>query len=360
MRILVGILDMGLGHATRALPVLRYLVQQGHEVIVGSGGRALALVRKELPEVPTVELPGYGLRYARGQATALKLVCQIPAFLQAVRREHILCKHLVRRFRPDVIFSNHCYGMYHPEVYSLLLIHQVYFELPEMVRFLRRPAGCVHRMLYRGFHRILIPDYPSEDGGRLTGRLSECPVGDSRYAYMGILSSLPKSQFDGDPIDVLISVSGPEPQRTIFERIVLEQSARLDGRVVVVLGKPEEDTCYTEGSLTVYSHVSRREMAGLMQRARCIVSRSGYSTVMELVELGKKALLVPTPGQTEQEYLARRFLEKGWFYAVPQAHLMLSRDLARACTFPGLHIPYATAATVRRVCRYITRPYAAG
>ncbi len=353
MRILVGVLDMGLGHATRSLPLLRRWVTEGHELLLCSGGRALALLQQELPAVPTIAIPSYRLRYARGNHTTLFLALQTPRFLQDIRRERRHCAELVQRFRPDRIFSDHRYGMYHPEVPSMLLMHQITFALPRGLEFLRRRVGVAHRLLLRGFHQVLVPDEPGLEGGLLSGQLSEIPPEDDRFQYVGILSSLPEpSDCAGETIDLLVSISGPEPQRTQFERQVLPQCRSYPGKVVVVLGKPEERLVHREGTLTVYSHVTRQQMANLVNRARCVVCRSGYSTIMELVECGKKALLVPTPGQTEQEYLARHLAAQGWFHAVPQACLSLERDVVEALTRPGLHLPGATERTLSRIATF--------
>jgi UDP-N-acetylglucosamine:LPS N-acetylglucosamine transferase len=154
----------------------------------------------------------------------------------------------------------------------------------------------------------------------------------------------------GDPLDLLVSISGPEPQRTIFEQKILQQIDDVPGKKVVALGKSETLQLIRDTKdLQVYSHIPRREMEKLFNRAKLIVSRPGYSTLMELVELGKPALLVPTPGQTEQISLARYARERNWFYSVDQAKLNLVRDVKIAPQYAGLFKPNVTQWSVRNI-----------
>jgi len=159
-----------------------------------------------------------------------------------------------------------------------------------------------------------------------------------------------KRRESGDPLDLLVSISGPEPQRTIFEQKILQQIEDVPGKKVVALGKSETLQLIRDtADLQVYSHIPRREMEKLFNRAKLIVSRPGYSTLMELVELGKPALLVPTPGQTEQISLARYARERNWFYSVEQANLDLARDVRIAPQYSGLYKPNVTQCSVRNI-----------
>jgi uncharacterized protein (TIGR00661 family) len=352
----VSILNLGLGHATRSIPIIRQLFREGWEVIIGSSGRALALLKKEFPDAALVTTPDYRLRYAKSDWTAVKLALQTPRLLAGREAERQFCNRVVETFHPDVIISDQCYGMFHPDVFSVLITHQIYFEPPEWAKLLRSPIGMINRRLYEAFDRIVIPDYRSGDMGTLSGRLSQLPPGNAeRYHHVGILSSVEKMALPED-IDVLISISGPEPQRTIFEQKVLAALPALRGEVVVVLGKSEADWQQKLGNATVFSHLTRQKMSEMMNRAKLIVCRSGYSTIMELAALGKKALLVPTPGQTEQLYLAEHLQQKGWFGAVPQHRLNIAEDIREAAGQPGIFLPEATAKTVQQFYAQILLP----
>ena len=204
--------------------------------------------------------------------------------------------------------------------------------------------------MHRNFQKIFIPDLPGEGEGFISGKLSKIPRGmSSKYLHVGIMASVRKEVVKED-IDLLVSISGPEPQRTVLEGIILRDVAELPGEKVVLLGRSEENRLVQEtAGLKVYSHLPRKEMNGLLNRAKMILSRPGYTTIMELAELGKKALFIPTPGQTEQEYLARRLRDQNQFYSAKQQKLDLKEDLRRARKFSGLLHAEETAKSVERI-----------
>lgn len=354
-KIFYAVLNMGLGHATRSLPIIREFVERGWEIWVGSNGRSLQFLKKELPAVSFVETPDYGITYSLGRLLIPKLIIQIPRILRRIRQERKLCAHVVERLHPDLIISDHCYGMHHPRIPCYFLTHQITFALPPYLQFASNLVSRFNYAFHAKYQGVLIPDLPENSRssesrmGLLSGELSRLPGSGTAYHHVGILSSVRKAAAAGK-IDVLFSISGPEPQRTIFEKIVLQQAPRLPGKKVIVLGKSEENRLLVdEQDLKVYSHLPRSEMEPLMNQAEIIVARPGYSTLMELVEIGRKALLVPTPGQTEQQYLARRMREKEWFYSVEQDKLNLADDIETVRSFSGLHRPNATQATVDNV-----------
>lgn len=346
-RVFYAVLNMGLGHAARSLPIIRELTERGCEVLVGSNGRSLAFLQNELPELSFIETPAYDIEYARGALMIPKLMVQIPGFLKQIKKETRFCADVVARYSPDIIFSDHCYGMYHPGVPSYMLSHQIYFAMPPGLNGLSGLISQFNFGYHRHYRKIVIPDFPGEDGGLLSGGLSRIPHHPEKYEFSGILSSL--EEFKGEKsLNILVSVSGPEPQRTIFEEIVLKQIREVPGNKIVVLGKSEsEDLLIDEPELKVYSHLPRSQMAKVINEARLIVSRPGYTTLMELVETGRKALFVPTAGQTEQQYLGKRMMQKKWFYSVHQNRLNLKRDIELAGDFSGLHRPGATANAVK-------------
>lgn len=348
-KVFFAVLNLGLGHATRSLPIIREFVRRKWEVLIGSNGRALALLKNEVPEAQFVETPSYELTYAKNDSTSFALFLQSPKFLRGIRDEHAFCEYIVSRFQPNLIISDQCYGIHHRRVISFLISHQIYFEMPSGFGVARKTVGRFNRHYYEKFSKIIIPDFPDGDGGLLSGRLSEVPDMRHKYVFAGLFSSVRKTEVPLE-IDVLVSISGPEPQRTIFEEKVLREVERIPGKKVVLLGKSESQEVLTDrDDLKVYSHMPREKMADLMNKSGLIVSRSGYSTLMELVELGKPALFVPTPGQTEQIYLSKRMQEKRWFYSVPQKELSLRRDVEIARDYAGLFKPKVTQWTINRL-----------
>lgn len=345
-KVFYAVLDMGLGHATRSLPIIREFANRKWEVVIGSNGRSLAFLKRELPGTRFVETPGYGISYSHGQLLLPKLLSQIPKLLRRIGKERRICSQVVERFSPDLIISDHCYGMYHHHVPSYFLSHQIYFALPRGFKTFSHLVSRFNFAYHRHYQKILIPDVHGNGGGLLSGELSRLPDANPKYKFIGILSSMKREEV-GDEFDLLVSISGPEPQRSIFEKIVMEQIHSLPGKKIVVLGKSEENSVVVDREdLKVYTHLSRMKMETFINKSKLIVSRPGYSTLMELAELDKKALLVPTPGQTEQQYLAEHMLGKKWFYFVDQKRINLFNDIEMAKTFNGLIIPEATKRTV--------------
>lgn len=350
-RVFYVVLNMGLGHAARSLPLIREFLRRGWEMLLGSNGRALEFLRIELPGIPFRVTPDYQIEYTRGRRTLLpKLVLQMPGLLQTIREEQRCCEKIVNEFSPDLIVSDHCYGMYHQRVPSYFISHQIYFAMPGGLNFLAPLGARFNIRFHQHYRKVIIPDLPDGAGGLLSGELSRLPRGSAeRYTYGGILSSITRQECN-ESLDLLVAISGPEPQRTLLEQKILEQIETVPGKKVLVLGKSEASGALREtADLRVYPHLPRREMNRLFNSAELIVSRPGYSTLMELAELGKKALLIPTPGQTEQASLARRSLKKRWFYAVEQETLDLRRDIALARQYAGIFKPGVTAWSVGNI-----------
>jgi len=274
---------------------------------------------------------------------------QFPRLLKRIREEHSSCLRVVNDFRPDLIISDHCYGIYHPGIPSYFISHQISFAMPGGLAALGPLAARMNRHFHEKFDKIIIPDFRDAGRGLLSGNLSRLPAEDKKYVFGGILSSINRQAIN-EPLDLLVSISGPEPQRTIFEKKILQQIESVPGEKVVALGKSETTKLvHNSAGLQVYSHIPRREMTRLFNCAGLIVSRPGYSTLMELAELGKQALLIPTPGQTEQMSLARHALQKNWFFSVSQNKLNLARDIEIAREYAGLFKPNVSAWSVGNI-----------
>jgi uncharacterized protein (TIGR00661 family) len=345
-KILYAVLDMGLGHASRSLPIIRKFVDLGCQVSIASKGRALSFLKSELPELQFFDAPGYDIEYSHSQFLIPKLLQQLPKILRRIKKENNFCKQIVNSISPDFILSDHCYGIYHEKIPSYFITHQVFFAVPFDIPFISNLISLFNLNTHRNFRKVFIPDFPDEQGGVLSGHLSKTPRNSSRYKYVGILSSLSKMRVNATA-DVFISISGPEPQRTIFEEKVLSQVDEISGRKIVILGKSELEIKVTEkNNLSVFTHLSRAQVQKFMNKSDLIISRPGYSTIMELVELGKKALFVPTPGQTEQAYLSKRMQRAGCFYSVVQNRIDLGKDVEKAKSFPGF---YRSGETVKSV-----------
>jgi UDP-N-acetylglucosamine transferase subunit ALG13 len=355
LRILFAVASWGLGHATRDLPLIQHMLEQGHDVTIVSTDRALALLKHELGSRCTfLEWPDLPLSLAKSAPLFYaKFTLSLPLALRAIVAEHRALDVLLTSRRFDRVVSDSRFGIRTDRVASFQFSHGLRFIAPRRNRLIELAMEYIYYRCYGRSSRFVVPDFGSNG---LSGELSHDLrfVRASRISYVGILSGIGRESVVED-IDYYISISGPEPQRTILEEIALGQVADLPGRVVMSLGKPEEvGRHWTHGSAKVYSYVSRKQQQGLMNRARLIVSRSGYTTMMELAELGKRALLIPTPGQTEQEYLADLHYRAGHYYAVQQSKLELVRDVTRAQTYPGYQPAHRTAVSIERFMEIVT------
>jgi uncharacterized protein (TIGR00661 family) len=357
-RILVSPLSWGLGHATRDLPIIRYFLERGHHVTIAASDRALALLRHEAPECEFLELADYPTPYSATRFFVPKFLAMAPVMIRAMHREARNVRRLLAERHFDLILSDNRFNVCSREVPSFLISHQLRFHAPSALRPFRFVAELFNYFYHRRFRAVIVPDY-ADPVENLSGRLAHGLwfARRRRIYYAGILSSVRRMDVAED-VDVFISISGPEPQRTELERIVLERVGECPGkRIVVTLGKPEVKEVRRIGErIMVHGFLDRAGQEEMMNRAKLTVCRSGYTTVMELAELGKKALFIPTPGQTEQEYLARYYARRGWFHSASQYSLDLPRDIARARGMAGLPFRADTRANVEKLYAEVFGP----
>lgn len=331
-RVLLVPLDWGLGHATRCIPLIRLLIKQQVEVFVAGEGKIIALLEKELPEIVILPLKGYRVSYSKHRNNLLiKLLFQLPKVLNAIRMEQKWLQCVILEHQIDAVISDNRFGLYNNNIPSVFITHQLSIQTGN--KWLNRVAQKINYSYINKFNDCWVPDLAGSIN--LAEELSHpaiLPV--TPVSYLGILSRCTKVQVKKN-IDLLILVSGPEPQRTIFETIFLNELKDTTLSVVLLRGLPgEQKTISIENKkVTVFNHLSSKELNQLMQEAELVIARSGYSSIMDLVSLHQKAILVPTPGQTEQEYLARILMKKGLFYSARQENFSLKSVLEKVKGF---------------------------
>ena len=300
-KILLAPLDWGLGHATRCIPIIKELLINKYEVCIAASGDQKMLLKEEFPFLTFVELPGYRVKYDKNRAfTFLKLITSIPKILIRVKEENRWLQRYREKEGVDIVISDNRYGLWHRDLYCILITHQLSIQ--------SRMGGWVDRGIQRWLYRLInrfnacwVPDTPIETG--LAGKLSHpAQMPDIPTHYIGLISRMEPLQAD-ETIDLLILLSGPEPQRSILEKTLWEQLRAFKGSFVFVRGLPRGGSPLN--GKNVYDHLPARELNEYLSKARLVVARSGYSTVMDLVRLRKRSILIPTPGQTEQEYLGK-------------------------------------------------------
>ncbi|MCF8367750.1 MAG: hypothetical protein K9G76_01820 [Bacteroidales bacterium] len=339
--VLVCPLDWGIGHATRCVPVIREILKKDVEVILAASNRSLAFLKQEFPNLKVIDFPNYNISYpAKNSGMVIKILRQIPGFLKSIRQEHKMLQKLINEHHIDLVISDNRYGLYSNKVPSVFITHQLYIKAPVALKFIEPVLSRINFRYIKSFTECWIPDNQYEPN--LSGSLSHTKSTRIKTFFIG-----PLSRFDNKEItnrtefryDILLMLSGPEPQRTHFEKEALAQLRQMKIKAAVILGKPEEKEKYNESdNIFIYSHLNSLDLKELIMDSRIILSRPGYSTIMDLSVLGKKAIFIPTPGQTEQEYLARIFRDKGIFYSMDQKKINISKALKDCQNYQGISL----------------------
>jgi len=314
--ILVAPLDWGIGHASRCIPIIKELLRLNQEVIVAADGAPLELLRKAFPELRFEVFPSFTPRYNKGNSLVWPVLKQSPILLRQIVKDHRWVENFVRINKIDGIISDNRFGAYSKKVTSVFITHQLHIKPPDLLAFSAPMLEFVNKMIIRNYSSCWIPDYEGKQA--LAGELSNPPFNHISTKYIGPLSrfeavnsTIESKQKD---IDFLIMLSGPEPQRTLLENKVLDQLKGRNESVVILRGLPKApDVPNTSPNIKMLNHATDEQLYELISNARTVVARAGYSTIMDLVALRKPALLIPTPGQTEQEYLAEYHENNGLF-----------------------------------------------
>jgi len=332
---LIAPLNWGLGHATRCIPLIQRLQEEGNTIILASDGRALKLLELEFPELTTLSLPAHNIYYGQ-RFFALSIFFQLPKIAYITILEHFRLKKIVKQYAIDTIISDNRFGCFHPRKESVFITHQLNLLIPNAI--LQGIARWINkRWINTFFDECWIPDVESKLN--LSGVLSH-HIALPNLRYIGILSRM-KSLKQEKKYDWIAVLSGPEPQRSILEKMILEQAQLIEQpfKALIIGGKSEvNEQIKINESLEYISFLSTIALNEAICASKIIICRSGYSTLMDLAKTGSKALLIPTPRQTEQEYLATHFMEQGIFYSQNQDGFDLEKGLKKATDYTGFTI----------------------
>lgn len=328
-RIVVTPLDWGLGHATRCIPIIRLLLEKNYEVCIATSGLAFPLLKQEFPNLTFFELPSYQARYSAKLPLMLKVFLQLPHFLRVIQEEHRIIERLVQEQSIDVVLSDNRYGCYSKKVKSVFITHQLTILMPPAFRRLKRLVNFFNHILIRRFDECWVPDFKTN---RLTGTLTHAP--DLHVRFIGMLSRFQKRNVEVTKrYDLLVLLSGPEPQRSLLEDQVVQQLKDYPGKALLVRGLP--NAVEKLAGVECVNHLSSHELQTVLEASTQVLARSGYTTIMDLYYLEKRAIFIPTPGQTEQEYLANQLTERGIAFSMEQKDFDLMKALEAAKAFKG-------------------------
>ena len=330
--ILFAPLDWGLGHSTRCIPLIRHLQLLGCKIIIAAEGAQEKLLKQEFPLLEFVHLPGYRIRYSTHQLFfAITILWQLPKIYRVIRKEKKWLNNFITERVVDAVLSDNRYGLFHAKVKCVFITHQLTVKAPVALA-----EKLIQKLNYRFLGKFSACWIPDEKGNlNFAGKLSHPKALPSvPVTYLGGLSRFEKKEM-AKKYDLLIVISGPEPQRTVLENKMLAELQHFEGKALLVRGLPGDANVLSSfKQLTIKNHLCATEMETAFNESELIISRTGYTTVMDICKLQKKAILIPTPGQTEQEYLAKHLYQQGWFLTVSQQKFNLQKALLQAKTFP--------------------------
>lgn len=304
--ILIAPLNWGLGHATRCIPIIQKLEESGFIPIIASDGEALQLLKFEFPHLKYLELPSYTITYPKkGKNFRWKMLQNIPNMIFAIRNERKLVQKWIEEFELCGIISDNRLGVYNKNIPSVFMTHQLNVLTGSTTYF----STKMHQLIIQKFAQCWIPDVAGNPS--LSGKLGHASNLNSKTRYIGPLSRFRK--IDSDiKYDLMVLLSGPEPQRTFLEEKIISELKNYDGKVIFIKGKVEEKQEINQSkNILFYNFMQSDALEKAINESELILCRSGYTTVMDLAKLGKKAFFIPTPGQFEQEYLADKFKKEG-------------------------------------------------
>lgn len=373
MKVLVAPLDWGLGHATRCVPVVREFLRAGAEVELAVVKANANFFREVFPELRQRLAPSYNIVYPKhGYNMALWLLKNSVHLNAVMRYEHHFAEEMVERHGYDVLFSDNRFAFYSKKALSVYMTHQRRIAFPRAFAAFERIGVMWHANIMRKFDEVWVPDLEIYPGYAGSLSHSGATPGDKPMRFVGTLSRFSEMGNDGNalgnapaPVDlerevdlmsvsefmahsanvewdaapekrtsgnhsfemranykVVAVVSGVEPARTQFEQQLRDALAQIPGRHMMILGKPSaEQKTWTEGNIEFHTHLATNDFADAVKRADFVVSRGGYSTVMDMAELGAKCIFVPTPGQFEQIVLAHDLSKAGYAVEIPADEL---------------------------------------
>ncbi|WP_234859313.1 glycosyltransferase [Aquimarina aquimarini] len=300
-KVLVAPLNWGLGHATRCIPIINALIKEGIEPVIASDGVALSLLKKEFPTLQTRSLPSYNIEYSKKASNfKLKMLLNSPKIAHAIRAEKRVIKKVMEEEDFCGIVSDNRMGVHHKSVPSVFITHQLTVLSGKTTSI----STKLHNKYIKKFDVCWVPDMA--DDPNLSGALGHPKRNSIPVTYLGPLSRF-EYQIMPKKYDIMVLLSGPEPQRTLLEQKLFQEFEQSDKRIVFVRGLIEETRqTYVKNNIIIHNYLTGKDLEDTINSSNLIISRSGYTTVMDLAKLKKKAFFIPTPGQFEQEYLANR------------------------------------------------------
>lgn len=317
-------LNWGLGHASRDILIIHKLLGTNNfNVIIGADKAPFYLLKSEFPKLQFVKMPSATIKYSRSLPIVLKILFSLPKLILGYCLEHKGLKPVIKKYNIDIVISDNRYGLWNKDVTTVFITHQLRVIFPKSVKWLESIFFKLSKRIIQKFDFCWVPDFPGNEN--LSGKLSHSVNIPMNIHYIGIISRFQIDKYPKKSVkkfDVLAILSGPEPQRSILEKVIIQNFRDTDYQVLIVRGIPWKKQGQTvHNNIQLVSHLATDLLNAYIQNAGYIICRAGYSSIMDLFILGKTAVLIPTPGQTEQEYLANRLHDKNLFIKTKQDNL---------------------------------------
>lgn len=303
-RILIAPMNWGLGHAVRCIPIIKACLQLGKEVYIASDGLALEFLKEEFPQLPYVSLPSYNIVYPT-HSMILNLLYQSPHIISTFKKENKEVKNILSLTGCTAIISDNRMGIYHRDTLNIYLTHQIH--IAHKIGIVSYGASKIHQAFFKNFDKVWIPDYCGAEA--LAPKLSHSF--DKNVTYLGPLTTI-KPQKTTLDWDIVVVLSGPEPQRTQLENQLLKVLSDLTHlNIAFVRGSVSVlHSQKIQKHILIQNKASRKDIEQFYNKTKILIARSGYTTIMDTQLLDIYKIWIPTPGQTEHEYLAEQFSKK--------------------------------------------------
>ncbi len=323
--ILICPLEWGLGHAGRMIPLAAKLRDMNNNIFIGAGKKHLSFFRKELSGISYIDFSGYSPSYSRFLPQYFKLLLETPILLFHIIREHIRLNKIISEHAIDIVISDNRFGLWNRKITTVYITHMPRIPFPAAFSFLEFIGVLLHRAVIKKYSLCFIPDLPGEIN--ISGRLSHGLKLPDNVRFTGLLSRFTdmETKENEDPVGEkhnTVILSGPEPQKSILKDKLVGFLQERKLLTVFLGGNPDGSGLpLRSGNIVFVDHLLSSPMKEMIKKSDLIISRPGYTVIMELISLNHSAVLIPTPGQTEQKYLAQRLSKTGWFKIVSQKNI---------------------------------------
>jgi uncharacterized protein (TIGR00661 family) len=326
MNILISPLNWGIGHATRLVPIIKILSKK-HNVVLAADGNSYYFLKKEFPNLKIEKAPSLEIKYSPTRfLMPIKILFSLPKMIVFYFQNRKWIKNYIKKHKTDVIISDNRFGFFDKNIHSIFITHQINIAVPKQLLFVKPIVFLLNKINIQKFDECWIPDNQNQ----ISGELSNSVKLKIKSHRIGILSRFDENfeTKNTENYKLVCLISGPEPQRTKLEDYIKESLEKTEYKSLILSGKPVEKKDNTENNITIKSHLETDKFQEILKNADIIIARAGYSTIMDLITLKRTAILIPTPGQTEQEYLANYLHNRNMFINIEQQKLDIEKAIS--------------------------------